>query len=230
MSRLSSAKRSKNSGFRLGTARKRRRVAMGAAGALIALAAVIAVSTQRPFIAGALAQTEIQSSHDPALHLGHEPAAEAPEPLFDGTVRPEDIPDSVAISVLMNSLRIPNDSDATALGQLQAKVRRVNLGEGDFAILVSELVDFDTAARVQEARIAAVRPSSAPGISAASARFLEDRYVEERRNLGTLAEDRYAQLLESLSPDGTARLEEHLLHVKTRIRIFAPPDMAKRTL
>jgi hypothetical protein len=204
-------------------------VAFVLAGALAAFSAVIAVSTQRPFISGALAQTDLQSSPDPAIHLGHEPA-EAPEPLFDGTVRPEDIPDSVAISVLMNSLRIPSESDTTAMSQLQSKVGRLNLSEGDFAILVSELVDFDTAAKAQEARIEAVRPSNVPGISAASARFLEDRFVEEQRARSSLAEARYAQLLESLSPVARTRLEAHLLHVKTRIRVYPPPEMSRHTL
>jgi hypothetical protein len=194
---------------------------MGMAGAFVVLSVILVVGTKRPFIAGALAQADIHSTHDPA---------EAPELLFDGSVRPEDIPDGIAISALMHSLRVPTDPDATALRQVQAKVRRLNLTEGDFEILVSELADFDTEAKAQEARIEAIRPSSAAGISAASARFLEDRYVEEQRNLGSLAEDRYEQLLESLSPEGTARLQEHLLHVKTRIKIFAPPDMTKRTL
>jgi hypothetical protein len=75
-----------------------------------------------------------------------------------------------------------------------------------------------------------VRPSSSEGVSAASSRFLEDRYVEEQASFSVLVEDHYEQLLESLSPEGGAKLQEHLLHVKSRIKIFATPDMSKRTL
>jgi hypothetical protein len=117
-------------------------VAFGLTGALAALSALIAVSTQRPFISGALAQSGSDAGPDPDLHWAHDPA-EAPEPLYDGSVRPQDIPDSVAISVLMNSLRMPNESDVMALKQLRSKVGRVNLSEDDFAIMVGVLVQFD---------------------------------------------------------------------------------------
>lgn len=130
----------------------------------------------------------------------------------------------------MQTLRIPVDPDAAALRQVRARVGRVNLSEADFEILVHRLGDFDTEARVQEARIEAVRPSSAEGISAASTRFLQDRYIEEQAALSVLVEDHYEQLLESLSSEGAAKLQEHLLHVKSRIKIFATPDMSKRTL
>ncbi len=229
MSRRSSARRPKSIEFRNRTARQRWRAAFGLAGALAALSVVIALSNHRPLISGALAQSTSDAGHDPALHLDHD-FGEAPEPLYDGSVRPQDIPDSLAISVLMNSLRIANESDATALRQLQSKVGRVNLSEGDFAILTGELVEFDTVATTQEARIEALRPSSVPGISAASARFLEDRFMEEQRARSELAEERYEQLLDSLSSEGRTKLEAHLLHVKTRIRVFPPPDMSKQTL
>lgn len=202
-----------------------KQLVLGLASAWIALGAIFAVSTQHPMISGALAQTDFQAGHD----VGHDPL-EASEPLYDGSVRPQDIADSLAISVLMHSLRPPNGSGATALNQLEARLRRVNLSDDDFAVLTSELANFDVEAKVQEARIETVRPFSVPGISAASARFLEDRYLEEQRNLSSLAVDRYEDLLESLSPEGNTSLREHLQHVKTRIRVYAPPDMTKQTL
>jgi hypothetical protein len=202
---------------------------MGMAGALVVLSAFVAVSTQRPWTSEALAQPHIHPIAEPGPHASHEPN-QAFEPTLDGSVRPEDIPDTVAIRALMQTLRVPSDSDAAALRQVRIRVGRMNLSEIDFENLVRELGDFDTQAKAQEARIEAVRPSSAAAVSSASARYLEDRYVEEQTNFSALLEEHYERLLESLSPEGAAKLQQHMGHIKSRIKVYATPDMSRRTL
>jgi hypothetical protein len=202
---------------------------MGMVGAFVLLSAFLAVSTLRTFTSEALAQSSVHSSHEPGLHLDHE-SGQASEPVLNGSLRPEDIPDSVAIRALMQTLRVPSSPDTAGVSQVRSRTGRMNLSETDFEILVRELGDFDTQAKAQEARIEAVRPSSVGTVSAASTRFLEDRYVEEQATLSALIEDHYQQVLESLSPEGAAKLREHLFHVKSRIKVYAVPDMSRRIL
>jgi hypothetical protein len=202
---------------------------MGLAAVFILLSAFIAVGTRHTLTSEAVAQTSVSSDPGPGLHLGHD-SEEAFEPLVDGSKRPEEIPDGVAIRVLMQTLRVPPNPDAAALKQLQVRVARVNLSETDFEILVRELGVLDARAQEQEARMEAVRTSLAGTVSGATARPLEDRYIEEQANFSSLVDDHYQQLLQSLSPEGAEKLRGHLLHVKARIKIYPTPDMSKRTL
>jgi hypothetical protein len=205
-------------------------LALGITGVFVPLSAfVVAVSTRHLLTSEAFAQPPAQASHEPGLHLGHEPGQPF-EPLLDGSVQPEDVPDSVAIRVLMQTLRVPANADAAARNQLQVRAGRVGLGEADFEILVREVGVLDTRAKDQEARIEAVRTSLAGAAGGTTARFLEDQYREERKNLSALVADHYQQLLQSLSPEGVASLQAHLNHIKSRIKIYPTPDMSKQIL
>jgi hypothetical protein len=152
------------------------------------------------------------------LHSGHVQPPLAP--LLDGSEDPELIPDDVAIRALMQTLRVPPNPDMLALNQLQARVDRVNLSDTDVEILVLQLGILDTQAKAQEARIDAVRPAFGEADRAAIT-----RYITERKRLESLLVHHYQELLASLSPAGAAKLKQHLLHVKSRIRIYPTPDM-----
>lgn len=109
----------------------------------------------------ALAQEHIQSEHRPF------------EPVIDGSVRPQDTLDNVAIRVLMQSLRA-SVKEGPGLGQLYSRVQRAELSNVDIQILVRGLGEFDSRAKNQEARIQAERPASEAADEEAVARLLSD--------------------------------------------------------
>ena len=109
--------------------RKRRRLDVGILGVFVILFIVAGVGTQRTWTSDAQAQTSLQDAES-SLHIGH--GFQAPfDPLLNGSERPEDIPDSVAIRALMQTLRQSSKPDAAASGQLRATVNRMNLNEAD---------------------------------------------------------------------------------------------------
>ena len=222
----------KRSGLRHSARRKRLRLPMRTAAVFVLLSiSVVAISTRNLLTSEALAQPPGQPSREHGLHLDHDhEPGQAFEPLFDGAVRPGDIPDSVAIRALMQTLRVPANADAGARSQLRVRAGRVGLGEADFEILVRELGVLDTQAKEQEARIEGIRTSLAGAASGTTARFLESQFREEQDELGALVADSYEQLLRSLSPEGAAKLQAHLSHVKSRIKIYPTPSMARQTL
>lgn len=181
---------------------------------LIALSAfaAIAIGIDQVLTSQAIAQ-EVHADH------AH---ADGPTALVDGSERPELVPDSLAIRLLMQTLRISSNPDELALKQLRTRIRRAGLDEADFQVLASELGRFDTEARLQEATVESLRPSSgADNIAVA-------RYTEAGTLLGLLFERHYHQLVASLSLEGAVKLQNHLLHVKSRIKIYPTPDMAPR--
>jgi hypothetical protein len=195
-----------------GTSRKRRRLAIGMVGALALLFAFVTANTLRPLTSEALAQQHV--------HTGHV-AGQTFEPLLDGSTQPDAIPDHVAIRALMQTLRIPRNPDAESVKQLRTRVGRADFSDADMTIVVRALTAFDTPAKDQQALIEAVRPSSAEATTAAI-----DRYVEEQKRFDLLILAHYEQLLASLSPEGAAKLQEHLQHVKSRIKVYPTPNMS----
>lgn len=191
------------------TSHKRQRLSGGIVRIVILVSAFVAVNTLPPLGSEALAQQN--------LHAGH---AQPPAPLLDGSEHPALIPDDVAIRVLMQTLRLPPNPDTLPLKQLHARIHRAKLSDSDLETLVRQLGILDTQAKAQEARIETVRPAFGKADRAAF-----DRYVGERKRLESLIVHRYELLLASLSPEGAAKLKEHLLHVKSRIKIYPTPDM-----
>jgi hypothetical protein len=185
------------------------------------LSASAIVSTQRTFTSDVFAQPPSHANHAAGpLHLNHQ-RGQPFDPLIDGSQDPESVPDSVAIRTFMQTLRVPPNPDATTRGQLRARVSSINLSDPDFDILVAKLRELDTRARSQQAIVDAVRPSSPePGHAAIA------RYVQEQEKLGSIIGDHYQQILASLSPVGSADLQEHLLHIKSRIKIYPTPNMS----
>lgn len=144
----------------------------------------------------------------------------SPAPIVDGSQQPELIPDDFAIRALMETLQVAPNADEAALKQLRSRVRRVNLSEDDIEILVRELGMFDTHVKAQQLKALSFRPSPTAN------RVAIDLYAEEQAKLNALIVDHYEQLLSSLSSDGAAKLRNHLLHVKSRMKVYPRPDMA----
>lgn len=178
------------------------------------LAACVAVLTLPMLTHSALAQLAQSNAHANHAQV---------QPLVDGSVDPELIPDELAIRVLMQTLRTAPDPDADALKRLHARISRMNLSEGDVAVLVRRAGIVEQRAKDQEARIDVARPASASdGASTAAV----DRYVEEQRRLTALLVDQYERLLGSLSAEGAKSLRDHILHIKSTIIIYPRPDMS----
>lgn len=193
------------------------------AGLFVLLLVFAAISTQREFPSEALAQQATHSDHERGqVHLDHA-VGQTFEALIDGSMEPERVPDTVAIRALMQTLRVPSDPDATNLERLRAQVYRVNFSEADLEVLVHELGRLDTHAKDQQAIIEAVRPSSGEAEDAEIA-----RYVEEQKKLGSIFVDHYQQILTSLSSAGAEKLQEHLIHIKSRIKIYPTPNMSSQ--
>ena len=169
------------------------------------------MATLEPLIGSAVAQ-----EHDHA-NLA---SMTAFSPLLDGSAQPELIPDEIAILALLGTLRVPPNPDSVALERLKSRINRASLSNADMEILARVLGRLDTQAKSQEARIEAFRPTST------ASRAAVDRYIEEREVLNALFVEHYQQLLASLSPEGAAKLQTHLLHVKSRIKVFPTPDMS----
>jgi hypothetical protein len=190
------------------------------AGGLIFLSAMVARTTHPNVtlhpIASAQAQQLDHSTHSAVTHV-----ATNGEPLVDGSVQPELIPDDVAIRALMQTLRVPAEPDAADLKELRSRLDRVSLNNADMQVVVRALGIFDARAQEQEIRMNAVRPSDA----VSAGRNVIARYQQERSNLDALIMDHYLRLLASMSPEGEAKLRAHLRHVKSRIKIYPMPDL-----
>ena len=180
------------------------------------LSALVAGITQRNLTFEPLASAKAQE-HDHSNHASGQDL----ESLLDGSANPELIPDNVAIKVLLATLRVPPNPDTVALEQLESRIRRANLSDGDLEILARELGRLDTNAKSQEVRIEAFRPN------AVASRAAVDRYIQEREVLNTMFVEHYRQLLASLSPEGAANLQAHLTYVKSRIKVYPTPDMSQ---
>lgn len=209
--------KSKRTRARKRTSGARRALAVGMIGALALLSALVAGITQRNLTFEPLASARAQD-HDHSNHA----SGQTLEPLLDGSVEPQLIPDDVAIRALLSTLRVPPDPDAATLEQLHTRISKANLSNADIEILARELGRLDTQAKSQEARIEAFRPTPTAG------RVAVDRYLEQREILNALFVESYQQLLASLSPEGAAKLQAHLLHVKSRIKVFPTPDMSAK--
>jgi hypothetical protein len=167
-----------------------------------------AIITQIVLVFPAFAQEHVHADHGTF------------EPVFDGSARPQDIPDSVAIRVLMQSLQA-SVNEGPGLTQLYSRVQRAELSNADVQILVREVRELDTQAQVQEARLQAARPASEAADEEAVA-----HYRAEGEFYGDLIVDQYREMLRSMSPEGAAKMMEHLDHVKARIKIYPSPDMS----
>ena len=193
---------------------KRRQTFSKALALLVVLSVVIVLSGQRIATFEAHAQEPV--------HLNHAPGPF--KPLIDGSTDPASVSDNIAIHVLMQSLRMPQNPDSQAREQLRARIDRVGLSDADMLILETEVGKLDTKAREQQASIDALRPASQNASSAAITRF-----IEEQNSLSSLLVDHYEQLLASLSPGGRAKLQEHLIYVKSRIKVYPSPNMTATT-
>lgn len=198
-----------------------RRSAQYLVSALASLSFLAAASTVH-------AQLPPQSNGASDLHSGHD-VDQTFEPLVDGSAEPEKIPDSLAIRALMQTLQLSADPDNDALTQLRIRTGRMELAESDFNILVAELGVLDRQAKAAQARIETIRQSAAANDRGPVPRALRDQYVEEQNGLTSLMEAQFQRLLDSLSPEGAAKLQTHLEHVKSRIRIYPTPVMSTQT-
>ncbi len=184
------------------------RPALSMIGSAVLLFVFVAVLGQPSTTSSVHAQHHAHSDHSPGRTV---------QPLLDGAEDVNLIPDEVAIRALMQTLRVPSDASQ---GQLRARIGRAGLSPGDLAILARELGAFDVWVDEQQERIAALRPDvENPGDAAIS------RYVSAQEDFSALMVDRYQWLLAALSPDGARRMQDHLQHVKSRIRIYPSPDM-----
>jgi hypothetical protein len=187
---------------------------MSMIGAIALLSAFVArithLNTTFQPVASARAQENSHANHSSEMTV---------EPLVDGSVNPELVPDDTAIRTLMRTLRIPLNPDAAALKEVSARIARANLSDADIEVVVRELGIFDMQAKEQETRIEAVRPSERADRAAIA------RYVEEQEKLRSIMADQYQQILTSLSPEGAVKLQDHLSHVKSRIKIYPVPEL-----
>lgn len=200
---------SKGNPVHVGTFRTRRLLAMSMLGAFVLLSAFVA---RVSYLTATLAPVA-------SVHAQQNMPVSTPEPSVDGSKHPEQIPDDVAIRALMQTIRIPLNPDAAALKQLHARVDKVDLSNADFDVLVREVGILDARAKEQEIRLEAMRPSS--GVD----RFAVARYREEQAELRSLMAKHYQQLLASLSAEGALKVQEHLWHVKSQIKIYPMPNM-----
>lgn len=201
---------SKNGGIRRNRIREQWRFVSGVFGFVVLLSGFIAVNALRPLGSEALAQQHVHSSHKIDQNTA---------PLVDGSEQPELVPDDVAIRVFMQTIRVPLDPGPAALKRLNGQVRRVDLSQADMQILVRELGIFDARSQEQEVRVDTAQPPLGADRSTIA------RYWEEQATLRSLAVEHYQQLLGSLSQEGAEKLQQHLWHVKSRIKIYPEPDM-----
>jgi hypothetical protein len=187
------------------------RPALSMIGSAVLLFVFVALLGQPSTTSSVHAQHHAHSDHSP----GH-----TVQPLLDGAEDVNLIPDEVAIRVLMQTLRVPSNAHDADLRQLRVRIGRAGLSAADLDILALELGAFDAWVGDQQARIEALRPDSENHSHAAIS-----RYVSAQEDFGALIVDSYHRLRASLSPDGAMRMQDHLQHVKSRIRIHQSPDM-----
>ena len=83
------------------------------------------------------------------------------------------------------------------------------------------LSSFDARAEAQKARIAGAR--EAVKRNPTTTTFAE--LVATDGQLDRLLADTYSAVLQSLSPEGAVKLQEHVAYIKTKIKILPPPKM-----
>ena len=144
------------------------------------------------------------------------------EPAIDGSKNPELIPDRAALRSLLLAISVPPNPDQEETARLRMRVGRMNLDESDIGVLVQELGRFHGLVTAQRARIDQSRATAKLVSNPAALRW----FMDEDNELNTLAEDAYDNLLRELSAEGSTKLREHLDYVKTKIKIYPPPDMS----
>jgi hypothetical protein len=143
------------------------------------------------------------------------------QPLADGTKNPAAIPDEVALRILFLTTTVPANATATETRRQQAKLGRMNLNQADMTVLLLRLRAFDALATTQKARIADAREA----VKRDPTTTTFAKLVAADGQLDTLLADTYSAVLQSLSPEGAVKLQEHVAYIKTKIKILPPPKM-----
>lgn len=146
------------------------------------------------------------------------------QPIVNGSVHPELVPDEAALRVLFIAVAEPETAPPEDLQRLRNKVSRMRLSEPDMQVFIRLMAAFHKGRTLHEANIQAIPAQSATGLN--SSVEAGAKMIGEQNAITALALDTFNSLLVQLSPDGAAKLRDHLNYVKTRIRIIPPPQMA----
>jgi hypothetical protein len=163
------------------------------------------------------ARTAVQPGQAPVLQGLPAPGTGTLEPIADGTKDPASIPDEIALRVLFLTNPGPTDT-----ARLKAKFGHMKLNEADMTILLQEHSLLNGLASPQRADVAAAREA----LQSNPTRAAFETLAAADRQLDVAAANTYRQLLGSLSPEGAAKLREHVAYIKTKIKVLPPPNMA----
>lgn len=154
---------------------------------------------------------QITSGSSPSTHshLGL-----APTQLIDGSVNPEKIPDSTAYRLFFLVAGVPPNPKPGEQARQSAHLDKVGLSNEDNEVLIPILNEFrqkyaDLIAQYHQSAQAALAQGQIP--DSKSFLVLRDNLVQATRNK-----------LTTLTPDGLAKLDQHIQHEKTHMKSIGP--------
>jgi len=142
-------------------------------------------------------------------------------PLVDGSKNPALISDQTAIKIFVLSISEPPDATTEQLSRLKAKLLRVGLSDRDTATLIAHV----TASHGQLVEYQAQGAVLAKRLQMVPDETTKRELVGVQMQIERLAASTYSSILAGVSPDGAAKLGNHISYIKTKIKIIPPPKM-----
>lgn len=142
-------------------------------------------------------------------------------PVVDGSIAPQRISDRAAIKALFASLVVSQQPTAAERTRLRARLLSIQLNETDLQRAINESLEFSKRWIPAEQAAIQLNTSLKQTPNVATRQAMVARHME----MQTMAEDTYATLLRTLSPDGAGKLERHLQKIKTQMKIIPAPKM-----
>lgn len=138
------------------------------------------------------------------------------QPLIDGSADPNKITDQTAIRIFFLTAALPPDATAAQKSRFRAQFGRLQLDSGDLAIVADEmarLYPLAKAASAKKDQIANAAKAGEPNVG-------PNAIIAADGVLDTLTLHSYNSLVAHLSPAGGQHLREHLIYVKSRIKVY----------
>jgi hypothetical protein len=150
-------------------------------------------------------------------HPGPAVSATEQQPLIDGSLHPELIPDRVAMTAYLISL-----AQSPSLPYLNVKLAHLALNASDRETMLSHIAAFRGRLEANRAQADGLAPQLSAGRNAGA----KQSYIALRRELDNMAAQTFAALKNELSPAAAQAVGRELLLVKHGIRIYPGPDMS----
>ena len=165
-----------------------------------------------------------QHQHGAADPKSVAPRSSLVQPIADGSKNPASIPDDAALRVLFLTIAVPPGASGQQLASFESKIHRIGFADADRKLFLAAMNSFHVDKQKHQQNLASFYAQMKAAPAAANRATLQS-IAAENGAIDQLSLKTYNTLLDQLSPDGAARLKQHLAYAKTRMKIVPPPPM-----